>query len=478
MNADSSKWNVIRERLLQDGAPDLLIRNFQHAYHLWADNVAATISGRDIQPVERLPTLNSLERYRQTGLEALGRSVMIKLNGGLGTSMGLNRAKSLLCVKEGLSFLDIIARQILHLRDRDSILIPLILMNSFSTRDDTLAALSRYPELADQQNDIPLDFLQGRVPKIDIGTGLPILHPAQPELEWCPPGHGDIYISLQTSGILDQLLKAGYEYAFVSNADNLGAVFHPDILGYMAKEAIPFLMEATARTPADRKGGHLALSADGSFILRESAQCPGDEREEFQDITRYRYFNTNNLWIHLPSLQSRLQECNGVLPLPVIMNNKTVDPRDPNSAKVIQLETAMGSALTAISGAKAIDVPRDRFAPVKTTDDLLALRSDCFLINEDEHIVPHPDRRTGAIDIQLDPALYKGIDAFENRFPEGAPSLLECERLRVEGDFTFGGAVQCSGTVELINETGQPIAIPPGTHLQGSYRNPEIADTP
>src|SRR5438105_1204399 len=83
------------------------------------------------------------------------------------------------------------------------------------------------------------------------------------ELEWCPPGHGDIYTALVTSGMLDALLDAGYEHAFVSNSDNLGAVLDPRILAWFAAERIPFLMEVADRTEADRKGGHIAQRPGG-----------------------------------------------------------------------------------------------------------------------------------------------------------------------------------------------------------------------
>ena len=185
---------------------------------------------------------------------------MLKLNGGLGTSMGMTRAKSLLEVKDGLTFLDIIVRQVLDLRRRSGARLPLVLMNSFATRDDSLAALARYPELA---SDVPADFVQNKVPKLLADDLTPASWPAEPGLEWAPPGHGDLYTALVVSGMLDELLERGYRYAFVSNADNLGAVLEPRILAWMAREGHPFVMEVADRTEADRKGGHLARTARG-----------------------------------------------------------------------------------------------------------------------------------------------------------------------------------------------------------------------
>lgn len=469
MNTSASpSFEPVRNRLEEDGAPALLIQHMERAFAELYSPSAHVLSETDIDPLSSLPTLDELRDYTAAGNAAMKKAVLIKLNGGLGTSMGLNRAKSLLKVKDGLTFLDIIAKQVLTIREQAHTNTPLLFMDSYSTQSDTLDALSAYPELGDSQDPLPLDFLQHRVPKIEQSTGRPATHPDDPELSWCPPGHGDIYVCLQTTGLLNELLGKGYQYAFVSNADNLGAVLDPRILGYMAEQTIPFIMEATARTPADRKGGHLAGDQQGGLLLRESAQCPPDEKEAFQDIDRYRYFNTNNLWIHLPALKKALDDAGGTLPLPILVNHKTLDPRDPDSRAVVQLETAMGSALSAIPGAQAIDVPRTRFAPVKTTDDLLALRSDCFVINDAFHVVQHPNRTRGTIDIQLDPDYYRFIDSFETRFPEGPPSLLHCTRLRVEGDIVFGSNVRCKGEVNCVNPTERTARIPSDAKLEGS----------
>ena len=161
---------------------------------------------------------------------------MLKLNGGLGTSMGMTKAKSLLEVKDGLTFLDIIARQILEARSRLGARLPLVLMNSFATRDDSLAALQRWPDLA---SDVPPDFVQSKEPKIRADDGQPVEWPDNPSLEWAPPGHGDVYPSLVGSGMLDALLEHGYRYLFLSNSDNLGAVLDPRILAWIAREEIP-----------------------------------------------------------------------------------------------------------------------------------------------------------------------------------------------------------------------------------------------
>ncbi|HKJ04940.1 MAG TPA: UTP--glucose-1-phosphate uridylyltransferase [Geopsychrobacteraceae bacterium] len=435
------------EKMAEEGLPEDVIRTFAHSYTQLVSGNTGMIPESEICPVETLPDAETLlEKYRDKGEKKLPQTVLLKLNGGLGTGMGLEKAKSLLNVKDGLSFLDIIARQALAAN------IPLILMNSFSTREDSLAALQAYPEL---KGRIPLDFLQHKVPKIRQDDFSPVECPANAELEWNPPGHGDIYTALMSSGLLNQLLGKGYRYAFVSNADNLGAVVDTSILGYLAETEAPFLLEVADRTEADRKGGHLARSPDGQLVLRESAQCAAEDEVSFQDISRHRYFNTNSLWLNLERLKALLEEKQGVLGLPPIFNRKTVDPRNPESTPVIQIETAMGSAISVIKNAAAIRVPRSRFAPVKTTDDLLAVRSDIYLLNDNYCVVPNSKRTLGAPVVHLDGRYYKLIDDFEARFPEGAPSLLNCSRIEVVGDVLFGGNVVCSGEVFLENDSSE-----------------------
>jgi UTP--glucose-1-phosphate uridylyltransferase len=388
--------------------------------------------------------------------------VVLKLNGGLGTSMGMTRAKSLLEAKDGLSFLDIIARQVLDMRARAGARLPLVLMNSFYTRDDSLEALARYPELP---ADVPLDFVQGKVPKIDADSLGPVSWPSDPDLEWAPPGHGDLYTALVTSGMLAELLEHGYEYAFVSNADNLGATLDERILGWFASEELPFLMEVADRTAADRKGGHLAQRPGGEgLVLREIAQTPDDDVDSFQDVSRHRFFNTNTLWVNLRALSDLMDERDGVLGLPMIVNRKTVDPGDSGSPAVIQLETAMGAAIAVFDGAAAVRVPRSRFAPVKTTNDLLVVRSDAYVLTEDARVVAAGDDLPL---VDLDSSHFKLLKAFEERFPAGSPSLIDCEKLTVKGDVRFGADVVVRGSVTVEQEGSDQLVIDDGALLEG-----------
>lgn len=451
------------ERMLAVGMPEIAMRSFLRSLRFVREGFATTLAESSISPVDALPRAEGLLDFEAAGREALSSSVVIKLNGGLGTSMGLMGAKSLLPVRSGLSFLDLIARQILWLREQEGGELPLVLMNSFRTRDGCLAALERYPGLAGK---IPLDFLQHRAPRVDVTTHCPVEWPAAPALEWCPPGHGDIYSSLQSSGLLSQLRDAGIRYAFVSNADNLGGTLDLSILGWFASGEIPFAMEVAERTAADKKGGHLARS-DGRLILRESAQCASADRAAFQDIRRHHYFNTNNLWVDLDVLAAKLAESQDGLALPVIRNERPIDPLDPTGPRCLQLETAMGAAIECFPGAEAICVSRDRFAPVKTTNDLLALWSDAFEMTDDSRLIAVNEEAHRLREIDLDDRFFRTVQDLEARFPNGVPSLAKSRSFSVRGDHYFEGDVAVVGDVQLVNESDTPVRISAGTVLEG-----------
>jgi UTP--glucose-1-phosphate uridylyltransferase len=446
------------EKMRREGIAEPAIRTFEHYYRQLREGETGMLPESEIEPVEDVQDLDDLPG----GEAPLDRAIVIKLNGGLGTSMGMTRAKSLIEAKDGLSFLDVIARQVIELRERTGARLPLVLMDSFYTQADALAALERHPRLA---SDVPPDFVQNKEPKLLVDGLQPVEWPDDPSLEWCPPGHGDLYTALLTSGTLPALLEAGYRYAFVSNSDNLGAVLEPRILAWIAREEIPFAMEVTDRTEADRKGGHIARRARGKgsgYLLRETAQTPEEDLDALQDIGRHRYVNTNNLWVDLEALRRLLDERDGVLGLPLIVNRKTVDPSDRSTPAVYQLETAMGAAVGVFDGARPVRVPRTRFSPVKTTEDLLALRSDAYVLGDDARVGLAPERDGTPPVVDLDDEHYKLLRDFDARFPEGAPSLVEAERLAVEGDVTFGRDVVVRGAVRVRG----PARIEHGTVLE------------
>ena len=453
------------EKMRADGLSDSAVRAFEGNFRALERHETGLIPETEIAPVTDLPNDTSLPIPAADALAPLlRRTVVIKLNGGLGTGMGLEKAKSLLTVREGLSFLDLIARQILHLRQSTGGggVPRFLLMNSFSTSADTRALLAHYPELGPPGD---LEFLQNRVPKILADTLTPLVWPRNPDLEWCPPGHGDLYASLAGSGWLDRLLADGIIHAFVSNSDNLGATLDPALLSWFAESGAPFLMEVTRRTAADKKGGHLALRPrDGRLILRESAQCPEADAAAFQDIERHRFFNTNNLWIRLDHLKETLTKHGGLIPLPMIRNSKTADPRDKNSPAVQQLETAMGAAIESFPGAAAIEVSRARFAPVKTTADLLIIRSDACRLTPDFRLELHPDRQGVPPEVNLDNTHYKLVDGLDLLLAEAIPSLLHCQKLTVNGLLQFQPGVTLTGTVTLGHAGPGAASVPAGTY--------------
>lgn len=150
--------------------------------------------------------------------------------------------------------------------------------------------------------------------------------------------------------------------------------------------------------------------------------------------------------------------------LPLIANGKTVDPRDPGSPKVWQLEAAMGAAIECLDRSGAVVVRRDRFSPVKATSDLLALRSDAYETTADHRLVLAEARRGRPPEIDLDARHYKLLADFEALFPAGAPSLVDCESMRVEGPVRFGPGVVCRGRVVFRNPTAKIRTVAAGTY--------------
>ena len=470
----SRGFEPFAERMRQAGQPPLAIRIFQANFERLAAGQTGLIPEDALAPVAQLPNADTFDEYAETGCIALAETCVIKLNGGLGTSMGMEQAKSLLIAKDGRSFLQICVDQVLHLRRALGIRLPLVLMDSFRTQADSLAALARIPELAATQAPVPLSFLQHQVPKVraaDLAPADLALDPADdPSLGWCPPGHGDLYAAIQTSGLLATLLASGFRYAFVSNSDNLGAAPDPAILGWMVAEGRDFVMECCDRTDADKKGGHLATTRGGKgLILREVAQCPPDDVPQFQDIARHKYFNTNNLWIDLLALRDLLAARAGDLGLPLIRNLKPLDPTIPASTPVYQRETAMGAAIATFGHAGAVRVPRARVVPVKTTNDLLLLWSDVFVRSDDGRVAATSECATNLPCVDLDPRHYRHIEPFTARFPEGPPSLKRATRFVVRGDVTFPVGLVARGHVEVTRADGAPPidwndahAVPPG----------------
>ncbi|CAK0781252.1 hypothetical protein CVIRNUC_005325 [Coccomyxa viridis] len=444
------------EKMKAAGLSEAAIGAFRLNYEQLVAGVTGLMPEKDIEAITELPNLEKLQASDQGDLKTLlEQTAVLKLNGGLGTSMGLEKAKSLLPVKDGKTFLDLIAEQVVYTRNKFGSKVRFILMNSFSTSEDTKAYLSKsHGELIREED---AELLQNKSPKVDAATMQPISWPKDPSQEWCPPGHGDIYPSLLGSGMLDRLSKAGVKYLFVSNSDNLGATLDVSLLSYFAQSDKAFIMEVAERTAADKKGGHLCRRrSDGRFMLRESAMCPDEDKASFEDISKHKFFNTNNLWVNLPKLKAKLEASNGVLKLPLIKNKKTVNPRDSSSPPVFQLETAMGSAIECFDDAGAVVVPRERFAPVKTTNDLFGLRSDAYKVTEAHTVVLAAPK--GPL-VKLDDKHYKLVDKMD-ALTQAVPSLIHATSLTVKGPVRFQAGTSFAGDVLVTNESSEPQDLP------------------
>jgi UDP-N-acetylglucosamine pyrophosphorylase len=466
----SQSLDLIRRKMEAGGVAPAAVHAFLGAVERLERSDAGFIAEADIEPVLDVVSLESLPPARASDRALLQQLVVVKLNGGLGTGMGLAGAKSLLRVRGRETFLDFTARQVLALRAESGGGRPAFyLMNSFRTRGECLQYLEKYPALANP--DGSLDFVQSRAPKLHLATYVPVSWPDDPTLEWCPPGHGDLYAALLGNDrLLEQLLAAGLRYAFVSNADNLGATVDLRILRRLEDAGPSFLMEVARRTEMDRKGGHLARRrSDGRLILRESAQCPESDLAAFQDVARHGLFNTNNLWIRLEDLRVELAAHGGRLPLPLIRNVKPVDPSRPDSPRVLQVETAMGAAIETFAKSAAVLVPRQRFSPVKTTSDLLAVRSDAYDVDPAGTELKLSSVRNGQPpQVDLDATHYGVLGQFEPRFAQGAPSLVHSRSLRVRGPVTFAAGVVIRGDVCISNPGAAERTLPPGEYADDS----------
>lgn len=395
----------------------------------------------------------SMRELEKRGQKLLGSAVIVKLNGGRSTTMGGNVPKGILVAKNGLSYLDIICLQIGSIRKKYGVDIPLLLMNSFFTDALTHEVLI--------QNSFPaLSFVQKEVPRLLEDSLFPL--ETGTDDDWAPPGHGDIYDSLQETGSLDQLLSQGVEWAFISNVDNLAATLDPWILGLMEAQSIDFLLEVTDRTDEDRKGGTLVVNEDRLELL-EIGQVPDDQLDLFMDIKKFRVFNTNNVWVNLRSLKELLATKS--IKLPIIENRKKI-----RGHNIVQLETAMGSALGSFKNTRGLRVGRDRFFPTKKIEDLFVLQSDACIIDEDVKIKPNPKRSPT---LPLRPQVSFSSDFIDSplRIPEkfsdwGSISMVDAVSLKVSGPVYFEQDINIKGTVVIKALTNSRCVIPKGSVLK------------
>ena len=461
-------FEAFEEKMLDNNMSELSIQQFHHLYTSWKNGSRTVIPESTITPIKEGEITSVAEEHENLdhdfAMEAFRHTAFLKLNGGLGTSMGLEGPKSLLPVRRHkarqMRFIDIIMGQVIASRIRQDVPLPLVFMNSFRTSGDTLKVMK-----ADQrfrQENVPWEIVQHTEPKIDAATGAPAQFPENHELEWCPPGHGDVFSTIWESHLLDSLQAAGMEYLFISNSDNLGARPSSTLAGAFAKSGAPFMVEVSKKTPSDRKGGQIVRDRkSGQLMLREISQVPESDLSAALNYRHHRYFNTNNIWVRVDALKELLAQHDGVLDLPIIVNHKTVDPSNKNTEKVIQLETAMGAAISLFPNATCIEVNRSRFLPVKTTNDLFVMRSDRFHLTDSFEM---EDGNYVFPDVKLDPEHFKNIQDFDDRFPYGVPSIAASNSVTVDGDWYFGRDVSFYGDAHLP-DYGHPSYVPNGSFV-------------
>nr|AFZ76979.1 UDP-glucose pyrophosphorylase 1 [Astragalus membranaceus] len=388
----------------------------------------------------------------------LDKLVVLKLNGGLGTTMGCTGPKSVIEVRDGLTFLDLIVIQIENLNSKYGSNVPLLLMNSFNTHDDTQTIVEKY-----QNSNIEIHtFNQSQYPRLVVDDFLPLPSKGRTDKDgWYPPGHGDVFPSLSNSGKLDALISQGKEYVFVANSDNLGAIVDLKILNHLVAHKNEYCMEVTPKTLADVKGGTL-ISYEGRVQLLEIAQVPDEHVGGFKSIEKFKIFNTNNLWVNLKAIK-RLVEADA-LKMEIIPNPKEVD-----GVKVLQLETAAGAAIRFFDKAIGINVPRSRFLPVKATSDLLLVQSDLYTVENGSVIRNKARTNPENPSIELGPE-FKKVSNFLGRF-KSIPSIVELDSLKVVGDVWFGTGVILKGKVSIVAKSGVKVEIPDGAVIANKEIN-------
>lgn len=421
-----------------------------------------------IAPPQPSQVVNYNDLGSEASVEFLNKLAVVKLNGGLGTSMGCVGPKSVIEVREGMSFLDLSVRQIEHLNRTFNVNVPFVLMNSFNTDQDTQSIIKKY-----QGHNVDIiTFNQSRYPRIIKDSLLPAPKSFDAPLQdWYPPGHGDVFESLYNSGTLDKLLERGVEYIFLSNADNLGAVVDLRILQHMVDTQAEYIMELTDKTKADVKGGTI-IDYEGKARLLEIAQVPKEHVNEFKSIKKFKYFNTNNIWMSLRAIKRVVEE--NELEMEIIANEKSIpaDKKGEADQAIYQLETAVGAAIRHFKNGHGVNVPRRRFLPVKTCSDLMLVKSDLYRL-EHGQLVMDPNRFGGVPVIKLG-SDFKKVSDFQKHIPS-IPRIVELDHLTITGAVNLGRNVQLKGTVIIVATEGSTIDIPPGSVLencvvQGSLR--------
>lgn len=419
-----------------------------HSFQKSLEKYGQAETAIDLEQFSPLSKENKMENLDKNQTTHHDKVAIVKLNGGLGTSLKCSQTKSLIPLYNQRCLLDYFLDQMNSFPNGETP--PVILMNSFYTDSETRT----YLNTLEQKLDIDC-LVQSRYPRLVKDTLEPYQDPENLELNWNPPGHGELFALLYESGTLEKLQKAGRDYLFISNSDNLGATYDDRILEHMIQKNINFLMEATPKTKADIKGG-IIVSDNNRVKLIEIAQVDSSQHQLFFDRDQFKSFNTNNLWVKISSLIDCIKE--NKLQLDPIFNHKQI-----KGTPVIQFETAMGSAIQSFDNAAVLTVPRTRFFPIKTVNDVFLLLSDCFDI-EDGKIQQSSEKVPERINILN---ACESVAELKNRFPV-IPSLKNCKQLTLEGPCSCKNSTQIHGHVSITCKTPKDI----GQH--SNYENCKI----
>ena len=436
---------------LSKGAKDKLVAMFTQAFSK-ASAADCMVDWKDVVPLndnEQVPyeTLKDPENPKAL----LDQLIVVKLNGGLGTTMGCTGPKSLIECTKGKTFFDLVVDQVKELNAKYGTDVPLVLMHSFNTDDDMKPHVEKVSGLR------VITFMQNKFPRIYTDTLEPVpTGPDSPLNNWSPPGHADVYHCLRDSGLLDKFLAEGRKFMMISNIDNMGSTVDLKVLNKAVTENRSYMAETVLKTLDDWKGG-MPIMYRGHMKLLETAIVPKEHFNDYTDMNFLNYFHANNLWVNLVTLKKALDE--NTLKIDTMRNYKQFNGRE-----IVQLESACGSAIQSFKDSCAVRVPRRRFMPVKSCNELLLVRADVYIL-DGATFIRNPKRTIADLpSIQLS-KIYQHVKEFEERFPE-APSMVDLVKLHVDGDVWFGKNITVAGNVEIVIPEGQKLVIPDGTVLK------------
>tara|TARA_Y100001970_G_C14086392_1_gene777565 strand:- start:156 stop:1181 length:1026 start_codon:yes stop_codon:yes gene_type:complete len=297
---------------------------------------------------------------------------------------------------------------------------------------------------------------QSMAPRLLEGSFLPCKDLSVAESKY-PPGHAELYWVLIESGLYEQLISDGKRYAMISNIDNMGASVHLGIYGWLRANRVPFVMEVSQRTMADKKGGAVVKINDQMSLL-EAAQVPHAHHAQFEDISTFTAFNTNTIWVDLVNLYETVTKKG--LELPVIMNQKQIE-----SCPIVQLEAAIGAGISNFPDAQVMGVNRDRFLPIKTTRDLFLLQSDLYALDSSgapSRAKNHHEKEGPIVTLSEE---FAKIQNYQDRV-QVHPSLVAATHVQLKGDIWFLEPTILVGRVVIEVEQGARFELP-----KGQYKN-------